>query len=42
MEYLSRSEFAYVRASPTRGMLGGVAEHTTDVISLCEAGKKKM
>ena len=53
MEFLSRSDDAYVRASPTRGMinisthfyvhdiigvLGGIAEHTTDVISLCEAG----
>lgn len=39
MELLSRSERAYVRASPTRGVLGGIAEHTSDVISLCESGK---
>lgn len=38
MEVLSRSMDAYVRASPTRGVLGGIAEHTVDVISLCEAG----
>ena len=36
MEELSRSPHAYVRASPTRGVLGGIAEHTADVISLCE------
>ncbi len=36
MEQLSRSENAYVRASPTKGVLGGIAEHTSDVISLCE------
>lgn len=38
MEQLSKSENAYVRASPTRGVLGGIAEHTSDVISLCESG----
>ena len=38
MEELSRSMDAYVRASPTRGVLGGIAEHTVDVITLCEAG----
>jgi len=37
MENLCRSEQAYVRASPTRGVLGGIAEHTADVISLCES-----
>ena len=37
MEILSRSKDAYVRASPTSGVLGGIAEHTNDVISLCEA-----
>ena len=26
-----------MRPSPTRGMLGGVAEHTNDVVLLCEA-----
>lgn len=40
MEHLSRSENAYVRASPTRGVLGGIAEHTSDVISLCESGER--
>lgn len=38
MEQLSRTDDAYVRASPTRGVLGGIAEHTADVISLCESG----
>jgi LAO/AO transport system kinase len=38
MEQLSRSDRAYIRASPTRGKLGGIAEHTSDVIHLCEAG----
>ena len=37
MDFLGREENAYIRASPTRGVLGGVAEHTADVISLCEA-----
>ena len=36
MEELSKSPHAYVRASPTRGVLGGIAEHTADVITLCE------
>ena len=37
MEVLSRHAHAYVRASPTSGVLGGIAEHTNDVITLCEA-----
>jgi LAO/AO transport system kinase len=37
MEQLSRSEQAYVRASPTRCMLGGIAEYTSDVVSVCES-----
>ena len=37
MDMLSKSEHSYVRASPTRGVLGGIAEHSADVISLCEA-----
>jgi len=37
MEHLSREGRAYIRGSPTRGALGGVAEHTADVIALCEA-----
>ena len=39
MELLSRSDQAYVRGSPTRGVLGGIAEHTSDVIALCEFGE---
>jgi LAO/AO transport system kinase len=39
MENLSKSDRSYVRATPTRGVLGGVAEHTSEVISLCESGK---
>ena len=37
MTELSRSQNAYVRASPTRCMLGGIAEHTSDVVLLCES-----
>jgi LAO/AO transport system kinase len=37
MEQLSRSMSAYIRATPTRGVLGGIAEHTSDVINLCES-----
>lgn len=37
MEQLTRSSNSYIRASPTRGVLGGIAEHTSDVISLCES-----
>ena len=39
MEFLSRNSNAYVRASPTRGVLGGIAEYTSDIILLCEAAK---
>ena len=35
---LARDPRAYVRPSPTRGTLGGLAAHTSDVITLCEAG----
>jgi LAO/AO transport system kinase len=38
MDALSRAVGSYVRASPTRGVLGGIAEHTSDVIGLCESG----
>lgn len=38
MEKLSKSENAYIRASPTKGVLGGIAEHTSEVIQLCEFG----
>ncbi|CAK9003659.1 Methylmalonic aciduria type A homolog, partial [Durusdinium trenchii] len=37
MTDLSRMPDAYVRPSPTRGSLGGVAQHTNDVVLLCEA-----
>eukprot|EP00516_Mucochytrium_quahogii_P013282 CAMPEP_0203795444 /NCGR_PEP_ID=MMETSP0100_2-20121128/7233_1 /ASSEMBLY_ACC=CAM_ASM_000210 /TAXON_ID=96639 /ORGANISM=" , Strain NY0313808BC1" /LENGTH=340 /DNA_ID=CAMNT_0050699953 /DNA_START=134 /DNA_END=1156 /DNA_ORIENTATION=+ len=37
MTELSKMENAYVRPSPTRGSLGGVAQHTNDVVLLCEA-----
>ena len=40
MDLLSREPNAFIRGSPTRGVLGGIAEHTADVISLCEAGKQ--
>lgn len=34
---LSRHERAYVRPSPTRGVLGGLAAYTSDVVSLCQS-----
>ena len=37
MTLLSREPRAFVRPSPTRGTLGGLAQHTNDVILLCEA-----
>ena len=37
MEVLSKEPNAFVRPSPTRGALGGVAQHTNDVVLLCEA-----
>lgn len=37
MTELSKMPEAYVRPSPTRGSLGGVAQHTNDVVLLCEA-----
>lgn len=36
MDKLSFSENAFVRPSPTRGMLGGIALNTGDVQQLCE------
>lgn len=36
MTKLSRAEGSFVRPSPTRGNLGGLAEHTNDVVLLCE------
>ncbi|KAI9352613.1 LAO/AO transport system ATPase [Obelidium mucronatum] len=37
MTELSRNDNAYVRPSPSRGTLGGVARNTSDAILLCEA-----
>eukprot|EP01137_Pigoraptor_chileana_P026945 Opistho-2@8920 len=37
MTELSRDPLAYVRPSPSRGTLGGVAKHTSEAIVLCEA-----
>lgn len=37
MEQLSREESAFIRPSPTGGMLGGVARKTRESILLCEA-----
>lgn len=37
MPFLASSEMAFIRPSPSRGRLGGVAEHTRDSIVLCEA-----
>jgi len=36
MTELSRNPSAYVRPSPTSGILGGVSRHTDEVIMLCE------
>lgn len=36
MTELSRHPNAFVRPSPTRGTLGGLAQHTNDVVLLCE------
>mmetsp|Transcript_9714 Transcript_9714/g.11180 ORF Transcript_9714/g.11180 Transcript_9714/m.11180 type:complete len:273 (+) Transcript_9714:32-850(+) len=37
MNDLSKDKRAFVRPSPTSGMLGGIAQHTNDVVLLCEA-----
>ena len=37
MERLSVEDAAYIRPSPARGFLGGVARHTRETILLCEA-----
>ena len=37
MPFLASSEMAFIRPSPSRGRLGGVADHTRDAIVLCEA-----
>jgi LAO/AO transport system kinase len=39
MEELARSSAAFVRPSPTGGMLGGVARRTRETILLCEAAQ---
>ncbi|CAE7491488.1 MMAA, partial [Symbiodinium microadriaticum] len=36
MSRLSASPDVYIRACPSRGILGGIAEKTADVIALCE------
>lgn len=36
MENLTKFDEAYIRATPTRCVLGGIAEHTSDIIELCE------
>ena len=38
MPLLSAREEAFIRPSPSRGSLGGVARHTREAILLCEAG----
>lgn len=37
MELLSRSEAAFIRPSPSKGALGGVAQKTRETMLLCEA-----
>lgn len=37
MAQLSVNQNAFVRPSPTKGRLGGIAQHTNDVVLLCEA-----
>jgi LAO/AO transport system kinase len=37
MTHLSNDPHAFVRPSPSRGTLGGVAQHTNDIVLLCEA-----
>jgi len=37
MPYLASSEMAFIRPSPSKGKLGGVAAHTRDAIALCKA-----
>ena len=37
MAELSRHEHAFVRPSPSSGILGGVAQYTHDVIQLCQS-----
>ena len=37
MPYLASSDKAFIRPSPSRGRLGGVAAHTREAIALCKA-----
>ena len=37
MPFLGSSEMGFIRPSPSRGIHGGVAQHTRDAILLCEA-----
>lgn len=37
MPFLASSEMAFIRPSPSRGIHGGVAQHTREAILLCEA-----
>lgn len=39
MTELSKNDFAYVRPSPSRGTLGGVARNTNEAILLCEGAR---
>ena len=39
MEALAREDKAFIRPSPTGGLLGGVASHTREAILLCEAAR---
>jgi len=37
MKSLATSDMAFIRPSPSRGSLGGVAQRTREVMLLCEA-----
>jgi LAO/AO transport system kinase len=37
MTFLASTDMAFIRPTPTRGALGGVAQHTREAILLCEA-----
>ena len=37
MRRLAHEPTAFVRPSPSRGFLGGIAQHTNELILLCEA-----
>ena len=39
MQRLSNSELAFIRSSPSNGILGGVTHNTKDIITICEAAK---